>query len=162
MGHTLRQQAPHRLNPSIQNQLPIRDGKLIELVKIVILTSSQTRTAGAWFAFEKAAPGCAHNLCACCAQIQHLPGVLCFVRCTRHRTKPIYTLFRRARRNSTRFFDSLTKSASHSKWEADFEKTMQCTGGRRACVTGSYGGGGRPCFWRSRAAPLRGQRYLSG
>ena len=36
---------------------------------------------GAGFAFEKAAPGCAHNLCAACAQIPHLPGVLCFVRC---------------------------------------------------------------------------------
>lgn len=29
MGHTLRQQALHRLNPSIQNQLPIQNGKLI-------------------------------------------------------------------------------------------------------------------------------------
>ena len=44
----------------------------------------------------------------------------------------------------------------------DFEKMMQCPGGCRACVTGSYGGGGKPCFWRSRAAPLQGQRYLSG
>ena len=64
---------------------------------------------GAGFAFEKAAPGCAHNLCAVCAQIPHLPGVLCFVRGTRPRTKPIHTLFRRARRNSTRFFDSLKR-----------------------------------------------------
>ena len=39
----------------------------------------------------KAAPGSAHNLCAACAQIPHLPGVLCFVRgrsvqkkCRRH------------------------------------------------------------------------------
>ena len=63
---------------------------------------------GAGFAFEEAAPGCAHNLCAACAQIPHLPGVLCFVRGSRPRTKPIHILFRRARRNSTRFFDSLS------------------------------------------------------
>ena len=82
-----------------------------ELVKKVFMTSSQTRTAGAGFAFEKAAPGCAHNLCAHCAQIPHLPGVACFVRGSRPRTKPIYILFRRARRNSTRFFDSLNGAA---------------------------------------------------
>ena len=35
---------------------------------------------GAWFAFEKAAPAYAHNLCAACAQIPHLSGVACFVR----------------------------------------------------------------------------------
>ena len=73
------------------------------------LTSSQTRTAWAWFAFEKAAPGCAHNLCAACAQIPHLPGVACFVRGTRPRTKQIDILFAPAGANSTRFFDSLSR-----------------------------------------------------
>ena len=67
---------------------------------------------GAGVAFEKAARCGAHNLCAACAQIPHLPGVGCFVRDTRPRTKLIHTLFRRARRNSTRFFDKLSRGAA--------------------------------------------------
>ena len=45
-----------------------------------LLDTLSNTNRGAGFAFEKVAPGCAHNLCAACAQIPHLPGVLCFVR----------------------------------------------------------------------------------
>ena len=45
-----------------------------------LLDTLSNTNRGAGFAFEKAAPGCAHNLCAVCAQIPHLPGVGCFVR----------------------------------------------------------------------------------
>ena len=97
----------------------------------------------AGFAFEKAAPGCAHNLCAHCAQIPHLPGVVCFVRCTRHRTKPIHTLFRRARRNSTRFLTDCipepTRAQGFSRLNEKYKKSryprffVLISGGR--CVT---------------------------
>ena len=66
---------------------------------------------GAGFAFEKAARCGAHNLCAACAQIPHLHPVMCFVRCTRHRTKQIDILFAPAGANSTRFFDKLKGDA---------------------------------------------------
>ena len=78
-----------------------------ELVKKVFLTSSQTRSASLGSRLKKAACRCAHNLCANCAQIPHLRHVVCFARRTRRRAKRIHTLFRRARRNSTRFFDRL-------------------------------------------------------
>ena len=89
--------------------------------------SNANRVAG--FAFEKAAPGCAHNLCAFCAQIPHLPGVSCFVRCTRHRTKPIYILFAPAGANSTRFFDSLRagNSAGPFAWRICKQRTRRPT-----------------------------------
>ena len=91
----------------MRNKLPlcVRTGAASLSKSLFDKLSNANRGAG--FAFEKAAPGCAHNLCAACAQIPHLPGVLCFVRGSRPRTKPIHILFRRARRNSTRFFDSL-------------------------------------------------------
>ena len=66
---------------------------------------------GAGFAFEQAARCGAHNLCAACAQIPHLHPVMCFVRCTRHRTKQIDILFAPAGANSTRFFDKLKGDA---------------------------------------------------
>ena len=81
---------------------------MTELVKKVFLTSSQTRSASLGSRLKKVACRCAHNLCANCAQIPHLRRVVCFVRRTRRRTKRMDTLFRRARRNSTRFFDRLS------------------------------------------------------
>ncbi len=88
-----------------------------ELVKKVFLTSSQTRSASLGSRLKKAACRCAHNLCANCAQIPHLRHVVCFARRTRRRAKRIQTLFRRARRNSTRFFDRLCASRL---WDAQF------------------------------------------
>ena len=54
-------------------------------------------------AFEKAARCGAHKFCTVGAKFPHLHRVECFARRTRRRAKPIHILFRRARRNSTRF-----------------------------------------------------------
>ena len=54
-------------------------------------------------AFEKAARCGAHKFCTAGAKFPHLHRVECFARRTRRRAKPIHILFRRARRNSTRF-----------------------------------------------------------
>ena len=78
-----------------------------ELVKKVFLTSSQTRSALLGSRLKKAACRCVHNLYANRAQISHLRHVMCFARRTRRRTKQVDISFRRARRNSTRFFDRM-------------------------------------------------------
>ena len=89
-------------------KIPVPKGTgIFALVKKVFLTSSQTRSASLGSRLKKAACRCANNLRANCAQILHLRHVMCFARRTRRRAKRIHTLFRRARRNSTRFFDRL-------------------------------------------------------
>ena len=75
-------------------------------VKKVFLTRAQTENASLVFRLKRLASCCAHNLCAAGTQIPHLQDVTCFARRTRRQAKQIYILFRRARRNSTRFFDS--------------------------------------------------------
>ena len=79
--------------------------EVLELVKSIFDNLSNANR-GAWFAFEETAWCCAHNLRAVCAQIPHLHHAVCFVRGTRPRTKRILILFRRARRNSTRFLQA--------------------------------------------------------
>ena len=61
----------------------------------------------AGLAFEEFAPCCAHNFHAEGVEIPHLQGVKRFARRTRRRAKQINILFRRVRRNSTRFFNRL-------------------------------------------------------
>ncbi len=101
--------AQHRKRAHPKSGGTSQDAPPLERVKKVFLTRSQTGNALLVSRLKRLASCCAHNLCAAGTQIPHLQDVKCFVRRTRRRAKQIYILFRRARRNSTRFFDRLKR-----------------------------------------------------